>query len=102
MFLEIPQKRDVSYVLQHFLLHTMATMQSLRMKKTKNHKELHVAAASSHRLKAFFMTPNIIVTDKATIVEVVQAYHGVRHHTSSNAQDCSIKVLNVLLMTEKL
>jgi len=29
MFLEIPRKPDVSYVLQHFPLHTMATMQAI-------------------------------------------------------------------------
>ena len=64
---------------------------------TKKHKEFHAAVASSQRLKAFFTTPNTVVTDKVTIAEVVEVYHGVRHHISYNAQDCSIKVLKCVI-----
>ena len=38
-----------------------------------------------------------MVTDKVTIAEVVEVCHGVRHHISYNAQDCSIKVMKCVI-----
>jgi len=60
--------------------------------KTKKHIHASESAASSHTLKAFFTAPRTVLSDKVTVAEVVEVYHGVKHHMSYLAQDCSHKV----------
>lgn len=65
--------------------------------ETQKHIRNLQAAAASQRMSAFLVTKDTSQSEKVTIAELSHIYHGVKHHISFVAQDCSVKVMKQVL-----
>lgn len=65
--------------------------------ETQKHiKNVHIVTASQ-RMSSFLVTKDSSQNEKVTVAELTHIYHGVKHHISFVAQDCSVKVMKQVL-----
>ena len=67
----------------------------------KHQRNVHVTV-TARRMDSFFSTKDSSQNDKVTIAELVHIFHGVKHHLSFVAQDCSVKVMKQVLSDSEI
>lgn len=60
---------------------------------TKNHLDKEKIASSNKRINSFFIVKDSSFSEKVTVAEMAETYHGIKHHISFLAQDCGIKLM---------
>ena len=65
--------------------------------ETQKHKNNASAAASSQRVHSFFVIKDTTQTEKVNLAELTHVFHGVKHHNSFVAQDCTIKIMKQII-----
>jgi hAT family C-terminal dimerisation region len=64
---------------------------------SQKHKNNVAAAAASQRIHNFFVIKDNSQTEKVNIAELTHVFHGVKHHNSFVAQDCTIKIMKQII-----
>ncbi|XP_006131601.1 uncharacterized protein LOC102463496 [Pelodiscus sinensis] len=68
---------------------------------TKHVKNVQ-AAAAFQRMSSLFLIQDSAQSEQVTVAELTHIYHGVKHHISFLAQDCSVKVMKQVLQDSEI
>ncbi|XP_075770062.1 uncharacterized protein LOC142823237 [Pelodiscus sinensis] len=69
---------------------------------SRKHAKTVQAAPASQRTNSSFVIKDSSQSDQVTVAELTHIYHGVKHHISFLAQDCSINVMKQVLKDSEI
>ena len=70
--------------------------------ETQKHIQNRQTMASSQRMSSFLVSKDSSQSEKVAVAELTHIYHGVKHHISFVAQDCSVKVMKQVLQNSDI